>query len=142
MVGQNVPYLYLRRVKIPVSPGLRSVLVWVLQSGCFLASYLNAPQMEMVRVVAWEPTAKSRVEQNVRSVLPSGQEEHQASYGRSTNFILPRAASHSENAECNGAGIQDSDFPVQAGPQASSVTQSVLRGTWGSLWETLAPCPS
>lgn len=138
MVGQNVPYL--GRVKIPVSPGLRSVLVWVLQGGCFLASYLNAPQMEMVGVVAWEPTARSRGEQDVRSVLPSG---HQVGYGRSTNFILPRAASHSENGECDRARIQDSDFPGQAGPQASSVTQSVLlRGTWDSLWETLAPCPS
>lgn len=103
VVGQNVSYLYLRRVKIPVSPGLRSVLVWVLQGGCFLASYLNAPQMEMVRVVAWEPTAKSGVEQNVRSVLSPGQ-KHQAGYGRSTNFILPRAASHSENGDAMEQG--------------------------------------
>lgn len=140
MVGQNVPYL--GRVKIPVSPGLRSVLVWVLQGGCFLSSYLNAPQMEMVGAVAWEPTARSRGEQGVRSVLPSGQED-QAGYGRSTNFILPRAASRSENKECDRAGIQDSDFPVEAGPHASSVTPSVLlRGTWGSLWEPLALCPS
>lgn len=38
----------LGRVQIPVSPGLRSVLAWVLQGCCFLASYLNPPQMEMV----------------------------------------------------------------------------------------------
>lgn len=101
-------------MKIPVSPGLRSVLVWVLKGGCFLASYLNAPQMEMVGVMAWEPTARSRVEQDVRSVLPSGR-EHQASNGRSTNFILPSAASHFENGKCDGAGIQDSDFQFRLG---------------------------
>lgn len=46
VVGQNG--WCLGRVQILVSPGLRSDLIWVLQRGCFLASYLNLPQMEMI----------------------------------------------------------------------------------------------
>lgn len=121
MVGRNGWCLV--RVQIPVSPGLRSVLIGVLQGACFLASYLNPPQMEMVGG-SWpgEPTARRRLECNVRMCSFLGRTIRQA-LEEIQNLTLPRAVFPSVSQEKLGLGwILDSGFPVQAGPQAYSVT--------------------
>lgn len=136
MVGQNG--WYVGRVQIPVSPGLRSVLVWILQGGSFLASYLNPPQMEMVGGRGLETHSKEEVRAPHEMCVPFWA----GTAGRQTNFTLPGAASRSvSNEEFDLAGIPDSDFLVQARSQAEIVTPSKstrFPGTWGLLWKTLA----